>query len=279
MLIFENSMEKKKFIDLKKLIQSKNPTAAKWLPGFVLNYLRKTIHEDEINTFLDKHNTKFNHDFCTAIVDYLAMDIQVTGIENIPKEGPVIIAMNHPLGGMDAIAFIHALKNHRADIKFIVNDILMNLENLKGLFVGINKHGKNEQSTRQNIIHAFESDEAICIFPAGLVSRKQKGKIEDLEWKKTFVSYANKLNQPIVPVYIDGKLSNFFYRLANFRKAIGIKVNIEMLYLADELFNQRNKTIKFTIGKPLLPPDYQHLPSERKQTAFIKQQVYALGNN
>lgn len=278
MLIFENSMEKKKFIDLKKLIQSKNPTAAKWLPGFVLNYLRKTIHEDEINTFLDKHNNKFNHDFCTAIVDYLAMDIKVTGIENIPKEGPVIIAMNHPLGGMDAIAFIHALKNHRADIKFIVNDILMNLENLKGLFVGINKHGKNEQSTRQNIINAFESDEAICIFPAGLVSRKQHGKIEDLEWKKTFVSYANKLNQPIVPVLIEGKLSNFFYRLANFRKAIGIKVNIEMLYLADELFNQRNKIIKFTIGKPILPEDYNHIASERKQAAFVKKTVYDLAN-
>jgi hypothetical protein len=102
---------------------------------------------------------------------------------------------------------------------------------------------------------------------------------EDLEWKKTFVSYANKLNQPIVPVYIDGKLSNFFYRLANFRKAIGIKANIEMLYLADELFNQRNKTIKFTIGKPIISSDYQHLPSERKQTAFIKQQVYELANN
>ncbi|MBP6090462.1 MAG: 1-acyl-sn-glycerol-3-phosphate acyltransferase [Crocinitomicaceae bacterium] len=271
-------MEKKKFIDLKNLIKSKKPGLAKRLPGFVLNYLRKTIHEDEINTFLDKHHTKFNHDFCTAIVDYLAINIQVKGIENIPKEGPVIIAMNHPLGGMDAIAFIHALKNHRADLKFIVNDILMNLENLKGLFVGINKHGKNEQSTRQNIIQAFESDEAICIFPAGLVSRKQHGKIEDLEWKKTFITYANKLNQPIIPVYIDGQLSNFFYRLANFRKAIGIKANIEMLYLADELFNQRNKTIHFTIGKSILPSDYKHLPSERKQAAFLKQTVYDLAN-
>jgi putative hemolysin len=278
MCIFENSMEKKKFIDLKNLIKSKKPGLAKRLPGFVLNYLRKTIHEDEINTFLDKHHTKFNHDFCTAIVDYLAINIQVKGIENIPKEGPVIIAMNHPLGGMDAIAFIHALKNHRADLKFIVNDILMNLENLKGLFVGINKHGKNEQSTRQNIIQAFESDEAICIFPAGLVSRKQHGKIEDLEWKKTFITYANKLNQPIIPVYIDGQLSNFFYRLANFRKAIGIKANIEMLYLADELFNQRNKTIQFTIGKPILPTDYKHLRSERKQAAFLKQTVYDLAN-
>lgn len=278
MCIFENSMEKKKFIDLKNLIKSKNPGLAKWLPGFVLNYLRKTIHEDEINAFLHNHHTQNDHDFCNEIIAYLNIKIQVKGIENIPKTGPVIIAMNHPLGGMDAIAFITALKDHRKDLKYIVNDILMNLENLKGLFVGVNKHGKNEQSTRQNIIDAFESDEAICIFPAGLVSRKQQGKIEDLEWKKTFITYANKLNQPIVPVHIEGQLSNFFYRLANFRKAIGIKANIEMLYLADELFNQRNKTISFTIGKPILPQEYNHLLSERKQAAFVKQTVYDLAN-
>lgn len=271
-------MEKKKFIDLKNLIKSKNPGLAKWLPGFVFNYLRKTIHEDEINAFLHNHHTQNDHDFCNEIIAYLNIKIQVNGLENIPKTGPVIIAMNHPLGGMDAIAFITALKDHRKDLKYIVNDILMNLENLKGLFVGVNKHGKNEQSTRQNIIDAFESDEAICIFPAGLVSRKQQGKIEDLEWKKTFITYSNKLNQPIVPVHIEGQLSNFFYRLANFRKAIGIKANIEMLYLADELFNQRNKTISFTIGKPILPQDYNHLPSERKQAAFVKQTVYNLAN-
>ena len=272
-------MQAPKLIDIKELIRSKNPKLLRYLPGFVLRYLRKTLHEKELNAFITAHGELEGHAFCEAATKYFNFKFEVDGIEHIPKTGPIIIAMNHPLGGVDAIAFIVALQNHRRDLKFIVNDLLTNLDNLNEFFVGINKHGKNEQSTRQNIIHAFESDEAICIFPAGLVSRKQKGKIEDLEWKKTFVSYANKLNQPIVPVYIDGKLSNFFYRLANFRKAIGIKVNIEMLYLADELFNQRNKTIKFTIGKPLLPPDYQHLPSERKQTAFIKQQVYALGNN
>ena len=54
----------------------------------------------------------------------------------------------------------------------------MNVENLKDLFIGVNKHGKNNVSVRNQIKNAFDADHALCIFPAGLVSRKSKGKLE-----------------------------------------------------------------------------------------------------
>ena len=146
--------------------------------------------------------------------------------------------MNHPLGGMDGIAFISAITNHRPDIKFIVNDLLMNVENLKDLFIGVNKHGKNNVSVRNQIKNAFDADHALCIFPAGLVSRKSKGKVRDLDWKKTFVTYARALDRKVVPIYIDGKLSPFFYNLYKIRKFFGIKANIEMLYLSNEFHSE-----------------------------------------
>lgn len=275
---FAATMSNNNFIDISRLIKEKSPRLAKWLPAFIVNYIKRIVHEDEINQFIINNSHLYNSDFCDAIVEYLNIKIKVTGIENIPKEGRVIIAMNHPLGGMDAISFVSAIKQHRKDLRFIVNDLLLSMKNLNGLFLGVNKHGKNELSTRQQITQLFENDEAVCIFPAGLVSRKSKKLIRDLDWKKTFVTYAKKFNQPIIPVYIDGELSSFFYRLANFRKFIGIKVNIEMLYLADELFKQRGKTMHFTVGKPILPTDFDPSQSERKQAEAVREIVYALSN-
>lgn len=272
-------MEQKKFIDIRRLIASKNPRLLKWLPGFLVRYLERILHQDDINQFLTDHPTEKNQDFCAAVIRYFNITIEIQGIENIPKEGGVTLAINHPLGGMDAIALVHALRDHRTDLKFIVNDLLLNLEGLKEMFVGVNKHGKNNEGVHRSIDDLFASDQAVCIFPAGLVSRKVDGKVRDLEWKKTFVMLSKRNDRTIVPIYIDGKLSNFFYRLSNFRKKLGIKANIEMLYLADELFKQRNVTMKFVIGKPILPAELDDSKSYRAWAKDIRERVYSLEKN
>jgi putative hemolysin len=269
-------MSKDKFIDVERLLKSKNPKAAKWIPGFIVRYLKRIVHQKEINSFLEEHKDKKNEEFCQAVVDDFNLTIEVKNLERIPEHGKVVFAMNHPLGGMDAMILVTALKDKRKDLKFIVNDILMNLENLKDLFVGVNKIGRNSSSLREQIETLFESDQGICIFPAGLVSRKNKGEVKDLVWKKTFVKYAKKHGQDVVPIYIDGKLSKFFYRLANFRKFLGIKANIEMLYLANELFKQRNKTMRFVIGEPIPNNELFSEKSDYDKAQEIKEIVYEL---
>lgn len=279
MISFDTTKIMEKFIDIKKLIQSKNPKLAKWLPGFVLNYLRRVLHEEEINDFIASHENVLNEDFCDAVVNYFNITIKIEGLENIPKTGPIIIAMNHPLGGMDALALVSGIRQHRSDMRFIVNDLLMHLTNLRGLFVGVNKHGKNQVSTRQEIMRLFESDEAVCIFPAGMVSRIFEGKIQDSEWKKTFMIYALKYDQPIIPIYIDGKLTPRFYRIFKIRRFLGIKANLEMFFLADELFKQRNKTITFKVGKPILPKDLDINLSEQELAQYVKKMVYSISTH
>jgi 1-acyl-sn-glycerol-3-phosphate acyltransferase len=269
-------MEAKKFIDIRKLIGSKNPTLLRWLPNFVIKYLERILHQDEINQFLIDHPTQKNEEFCRAAIRFFNITIEIEGLENIPKSGGVTLAMNHPLGGMDAIALVDAISSKRTDLKFIVNDLLLNLEGMKGMFVGVNKHGKTNESIHQKIDELFHSDKAVCIFPAGMVSRKQKGLVRDLEWKKTFVMLSKRANHPIVPIYIDGKLSNFFYRLSNFRKFIGIKANIEMFYLSDELFKQKNVTMKFRVGKPITPEMLDESKSHREWAQWIRNSVYEL---
>lgn len=270
------SMSEDKFIDVERVIKSKNPKLLKRLPGFVLRYLKRIIHEEEINNFIVENKDKKNQEFCEAVVDHFNIKIEVKHLERIPKEGGIVIAMNHPLGGMDAMILVTALQEHRTDLKFIVNDILMNLHNLNELFVGVNKIGKNKTSTRKQIEDLFTSDEAVCIFPAGLVSRRHSNRVEDLEWKKTFVTYSRKYDRTIVPVYIDGRLSNFFYRLSNWRKRLGIKANIEMLYLSNELFKQENKTMKFVVGNPVSKELLYSGLNDRQLAQKVKQLVYDL---
>ena len=265
-----------KFIDVERIIESKNPKLLKWLPRFLVRYLKRIIHEQEINEFLNATKDKKNAEFSDEVIAFLNLTTNVQHIERIPKNGKIVIAMNHPLGGMDAIVLISALSKHRPDLRFLVNDILLNLENLSDLFVGVNKHGKNSSNTRKSIDSVFQSENAVCIFPAGLVSRKIKGEVRDLEWKKTFVTYSRENDRTIIPVHIEGKLSNFFYRLHRLRTFLGIKANIEMLYLSNELFKQRNSHIEFTVGEPIEKELLNSSSGDRKIAQLIKERVYSL---
>lgn len=269
-------MEKKKIIDLRRLIASKNEKLLRWMPGFVLRYLERVIHQDEINTLLEKAGELKDAEFSDAAMEEFNITISSSGLENIPKTGPLIIVLNHPLGGMDALALISLLKNHRSDLRFIVNDILMNIENLSGLFIGINKHGINKKNVREDIEKAFKSEHAICIFPAGLVSRKINGIVQDLEWKRTFVTYARSLDRTVIPIKIDGQLSPFFYRLSRVRRFFRIKANIEMLYLADELFKQRNKTLTYTVGQAIKMNQFDISLTDKEVASEIRKIVHEL---
>jgi putative hemolysin len=265
-----------KFIDIEKIIGEKNPRVLKWMPRFILRYLKRILHEDEVNKAISETKDIYGYDFCVNIINRFQIKVALEGTENIPKTGGAIFSCNHPLGGFDALAIIQDVNPIRSDIKFVVNDILLNLHSLKGMFVGVNKHGTNTKESLEELNKLFESDQAVFVFPAGLVSRKKKGKVEDLEWKKTFVTRSKKFQRDVIPVYIDGKLSNWFYGLANFRKFIGIKANIEMLYLVDELFKQKNKTITIKFGKPIPFSTFDKTKSDPEWADWVKKKVYEM---
>jgi putative hemolysin len=242
-----------------------------------LRYIKRVIHEDELNDAISRNKNRFEHDFVDAAMEEFGVHIKVVGEENIPESGGVIIAANHPLGALDGIAFMKVVGKRRKDIRFLVNDLLMALKNFGPLFVPVNKHGRNSQDYVERIEKVYADDDCVLIFPAGLVSRRQKGGIiEDLEWKRSFINKAVHYKKNIVPVYIEGRNSNFFYNLAYWRKKLGIKANIEMFYLVDEMYQQKGKTLTFTFGKPI---SWQVFTSEQKDEYWaekVKRHVYAL---
>lgn len=263
-------------IDLEKIIASKNPVLLKFIPGFVLNYLRRIIHVDEINDFLRRNRDKHGLDFVKAVLDEMEAIVTSEGQENIPREERFIVAANHPLGGLDGLALIHVIGKVRKDVIFPVNDLLMNIPNLRELFVPINKHGSNAENVKI-LENTFASDSTLLYFPAGLCSRKRGDTIIDLEWKKTFITKAKRHKRDILPVHISGRNSGFFYNLANIRKRLGLKANIEMLYLPDEMYKQKNKSIHVRIGKPVSYTVFDRKYPDKVWAEKIKSHVYKLG--
>ena len=264
-------------IYIEQLFRSKNPGVAKMIPGFIYSYLKKVIHQDDINDFITRYGDRKGLDFSDAILEYLHVSYQVIGEANLPSpDGRYIFVSNHPLGGPDGIILISFLGKRYSELKFTVNDLLLNLKNLNNIFLPVNKHGAQAKDAVSALEDAYASDCQMIMFPAGLVSRKQQGIIQDLEWQKSFVSKAIQHRRDIVPIFIDGRNSNFFYNLANFRKKIGLKANIEMLYLPDETFKQRNRTFTLYIGQPI---EWESLDKSKKPIEWaqeIKRKVYLL---
>ncbi len=270
------SADNKKFIDIDAIFKAKNPGLYRILPRFIFSYLKRVAHQDDINDFIRRHGHRQEFDFVDAIVDEFGAHIEVAGTENIPKTGGCIFAANHPLGGLDAMALVQIVGRTRKDIRFIVNDILLQLKNLKGIFIGVNKHGKNTPDIYANLDDLYASGSGVLIFPAGLVSRKRNGKIRDLDWRKSFITKARKNELDVIPVFIKGKNSEFFYNLARFRERIGIKANIEMLYLADEMYRQKNQTITVIFGKPIPHQMFDKSRTDQEWAQLVKEHVYCI---
>lgn len=224
------------------------------IPGFVISGLERLIHQDELNAVLDETYPAEGSEFADKVYDYFNLTLEVEGEENIPEHGRFIFASNHPLGGLDGIGLIKILGKKYGDenLRFLVNDMLMNVEPLRPVFLPINKYGSQGREAARAVREAYDSDKQILIFPAGLVSRLHPdGGIRDLEWQKSFIQKAIEHKRDIIPVRFEGLNRKRFYKIARWRKRLGLKVNIEQALLPAELCAARGKNFKVTFGAPI----------------------------
>ena len=270
--------------DIRTVLKQKAPNAH--VPGFLIRYLERIAHIKQMNAFLRKYPDVKNYDFIRLVLDEeLGCSASIDGIENIPTDGkPLIFASNHPLGGLDGMIvaqMIHESRSSRGDsrpLKVIVNDLLMFMEPLAGLWAPVNKVGRltKEQAQQQHAL--WESETDVLTFPAGICSRLQridgKWQIQDFEWQKNFIQRAREYQRDIVPIYFEGRNSKFFYTLAYIRKLLHIKLNIEMLYLVDEMYGAHGKHFKVHVLPPISYTSLDTSKSPKEWAEYIKQIVY-----
>ena len=268
-------METKKFIDIEKILKEKAYKLYRWLPRFAINWLKKKLHEDDINGAMEHLKDDVGLEFNRRGLDKLGAKVESVNAEFVPKTGSIVIVSNHPLGGLDGMALIKAVGEVRPDVRFFVNDVLKNLKNYGEIFVAVNKLGAASASSLRVMEEVFRTESALLLFPAGLVSRKQNGLVRDLEWRKSYVTQAIDHKRMIQPTFIEGENSQFFYNFAMWRKRLGIKANIEMLFLPDEMFKAKKATIKIHFSKPFDSSLLDSSKTHKQWSALIYKYIYS----
>lgn len=266
-------------INIREVVKGKNPKIAGKIPGFIYNWLTRILHLKEMNEFMKVHGELKGVPFVNEGLKFLNINYELYGTENVPDNGKFIFVGNHPLGGLDGMIIMKFMNENLGLSRSISNDFLMELTPLKDWFVPINKVGTQSRDYANLVEELYKSDDHILIFPAGLCSRKIKGQIVDLKWQKHFIQKALQYKIDIIPFYFGGRNSNFFYNLAKIRKFLKIKVNIEMMYLADEMFKHKNKSFKIYFGKPIPYATFDHSKKPIEWADYVKKMTYQLPNN
>jgi len=268
-------------IDVNALLRSKMGNKADKVPNFVTNWLKRIIHQDECNSILWENKDLSGVEWVDSILKTLKTNVELKGAENLPSSTDgkrYTFCSNHPLGGLDGLLIAQLLGHkYKGNLRLLVNDLLLNLPGLAPMCVPVNTVAhKSNRGTSEAINNAFNDGYNMFFFPAGLCSRKIDGKIQDLPWTKTFLVKSIQYKRDIVPMHTSGRNSDKFYRIANICKALHSPVNVAMLYLADELFRNTNKTFTITIGKPIPWQTFDKSRTPIQWAEYVRNKVYEL---
>lgn len=272
--------DKNNVIDIEKVIRNSDSKFVRSLPKFIIRIIAKVVRQDELNQAINRNRDKSGIPFINGVLDYWNINVIVKGNENVPSAGRFVFVANHPVGGIDALAFLSTIHSFFPNVISPSNQLFNYIPNLHSVILGVNVFGINTKVTVEKFNQLFKSDSQIMIFPAGIVSRRSKGVISDLPWQKSFITKSIQYKRDIIPVHISGRNSSLFYAVSNLRKFLRIKMSVEIILLPREMMKQINSSITLTIGKPIhcktLANDFNYKEGAQK----IKAIVYSLpGNN
>lgn len=263
-------------IDIGAVLQEKAPKLARWIPAFVVNRLRRIVHEKELNHIYQNYWNYAPQPFIHACFRDWNVSYTIEGLDKLDRNGRYLFVSNHPFGGMDGMMLADKLIEHFGDVRVVVNDILRVVSPLDPLWVPVNKHGSQKMAYARKFDEAFFGDLPVLTFPAGLCSRKIDGRVQDTPWRPNFLKKSNASHRQIVPIFVEGRLSNFFYNLSRIRKALGVKANIEMLWLVDEMLRQKGQHFRIIVGEPIDVADLHEAGTLAEQVEEVRKKCYAL---
>ncbi len=263
-------------IDVGAVLAAKAPRIARLLPRWAVEWLRRTVREREINHILRSYSTLPPRDFIRACFREWGVTYSSEGLERLDPAGRYLFASNHPFGGMDGMMLADELIGRFGDARVVVNDLLMHLDPLRPLWLPVNKHGTQSAEYARRMADELAGPRPVLTFPAGLCSRRPHGRVEDPEWRPSFLKKAAASGRAVVPVFVEGCLSDRFYRLANLRRRLGLKFNVEMLWLPAEMFSQGGRHFRIRFGEPLTTGELAARGSLREQTEYVRHRAYSL---
>jgi len=269
----------KKYIDLAKTLKEQHPALYKKLPRFVVRLIELIIMQKRMNKAINKYLGHNGVAFTDRMIEELNLKLEIEGMENLPDNGRCFFVANHLYGILDGMILGNIVGNKYGSFMGISNDAFKLIPQLESTVTSVNVYGKSAKNQLLILEEVYKSDVPINHFPAGEVSRKYNGKIEDKEWHKSFITRAITTNRDIVPVFFHGKNSRLFYAVHSLRTLLKIKANIELILLPSEMFKKKNKKIKVTIGKPIPYASLDSGLTHNEIAEKIRQYLYKLKTN
>jgi len=265
-------------IDLRTIIEEKSPGFFKFFPGFLstlaLRFLENINHLNEVEAFFDQHAGTKNWEFIDEVFKYLNFRYMVSGpdIEKIPTRGKLICVANHRLGALDGLALLKIIGTVRKDVKIVVNDILIPLENMNEMLLFYDLYSRSIQKTNvQKIQSALKEGNAVIFFPSGTVAKLTLQGIQEAAWYNGPVLFARKYGAPVLPMYVDAR-SSLLYYFVSF-----INPDLASLFLSQAMYRMRSRSITVKIGEVIPKEVFESKDIDvAAQTQFLRNQVLSI---
>lgn len=256
-------------------LEQSNGKYPKWLVKLMSLIIARIIYPKKVRALYNRIADKKGISFIEELFEHLNFTYKYSekDYRKIPYEGKLFVVVNHPLGGLDALSVFDLIYSLRTDVKLIVADILMNIENINEFFIPLNSlTWKPDAETLNEVDKIMKNEGVIIMFPSLEVSRSKYFRIKDKTWSPEIIKAIRQYNANVLPVFINSKNSFFFYLLSS------IKQTISMLFLPREILKKRSKSINITIGNPLPPSSFKsEAISDSSYAKLLQKHVYRIG--
>jgi putative hemolysin len=264
------------YIDLNKQFRESNSRTLKHMPTCLIALMKRVVMQNEMNRVLTKYADDIGVDFLHGIMKELNITPQVEGIGNLPQNGRCFFVANHPFGVIDGLILAKTVSDKYGTFKAIGNEAFALIPQMRPVTAVVNVYGRTSREHVLALEKVYASDVPITHFPAGEVSRRYNGTVQDAVWHKSMITKAISHKRDIVPFHIYGSNSELFHFINRARKLVGIRANMELALLPREVFNKRDKTIRATIGKPISWRTFDTSRSHWEWAQEVRNHIYKL---
>ena len=229
--------------------------------------------------YQDRQDELSSFEFMNYTLSALNIDYSIASgsTGNIPKEGPVVIVANHPLGAIEGVLLADLVGSVRKDVKVLANELLKRLPELNDLFIGVDVfNGKDSKRTNAKAIrdanHHLADGGLLIVFPAGEVSSYRKGAktLTDIEWSKSVAKFVKRQQATTVPIFINGKNSELFYQAGR------VHPLLRTALLGRELLNKQATTISISIGSSIPYSEIKSFEKEMDIVNYLRLNTYLM---
>ncbi|MGB1208933.1 MAG: lysophospholipid acyltransferase family protein, partial [Paracoccaceae bacterium] len=207
-----------------------------------------------------------------------ALNVVGGSLDNIPRDGPLILIANHPYGILDGLMLGHILSEVRGDFRILAHKVFRKAEDLDRVILPISFDETREAvqlnlQTRKTALRYLADGGAIGIFPGGTVSTATKPFNQPMDpgWRSFTARMIGKSNATVVPIYFDGHNSRLFQWASHMHSTL------RMGLLIKEFKRRTNAPCDVVIGKPIPVKDIQARAKDARELMdFLRRATYEL---